>query len=183
MLPRVASLVRRVEVDPCQALEVVKVVLNHRAWNSIDFNIQEVPAKAMTMHCEDLASCCVALLSFNRVDFSNRLGFVAGAIVIAASNHGMFHMHGIANTEAEFNIDVIGRGDGAHNSTDLNLLPARKIDAFFNETLEIDTIAIEADLCPRQLRQSSASLFLCSSEVNKECHFRARIYHRWRQIV
>jgi hypothetical protein len=24
---------------------------------------------------------------------------------------------------------------------------------------------------------------LCSSEVNKECHFRARIYHRWRQIV
>jgi len=95
----------------------------------------------------------------------------------------MLHMHGIANTEAEFNIDVIGRGDCSHNSSDLNLLPARKIDAFFNETLKIDTKAIEADLCPRQFRQSGASLFLCSSCVNKECHFRARIYHRWRKIV
>ncbi len=92
----------------------------------------------------------------------------------------MFHVHGIANTEAEFNIDILGRGDGAHESTDLNLLPGRKIDIFFYEALKIDTIAIEADLGPRQLMQCGVSLILCSSWVNKECHFRARIYHRRR---
>lgn len=125
----------------------------------------------MTVNSKNLATCCVPLLSFNRVNFSNRLSFVAGAIVIAASYHGMIHVHGIADTEAEINTDIIGRGDSAHYSTDLDLLPAWKIDIFFNESFKIDTVAIEADLAPWQLRQCSASLFLCSSCVNKECHF------------
>lgn len=183
MLSWVASEISRVQVSPCQALEVVKIVLNHGAWDSIDFNIYEVPTESMTMHGEDLASSCVALLRINRVDFSNRLGFVAGAVVVAASNHGMFRVHGIANTEAEFNIDILGRGDSAHKSTDLNLLPGRKIHVFFYEVLKIDTVAIEAYLGPRHLMQCDVSLFLCSLGVNKECHFRARIHHRRRKVM
>lgn len=107
MLTGIACEVSRVWVGPCQALELLKVVLNHCAWDSIDLDIQEVPTKTMTIHGEDLASCCVALLSFNRVDFSNSLGFVAGAVVVAASNHGMVHVHGVAHAEAELNTDIV----------------------------------------------------------------------------
>jgi hypothetical protein len=95
----------------------------------------------------------------------------------------VIHVHGVANTEAEFDISALARVDSSHYATNLDLLPSGEPSVLFNKALEVDTKAVEADFSPGKFGQGCAFLILSISRVNPESDLRARVHDRRGNVV
>jgi len=81
-------------------------------------------------------------------------------------------MQSVANTEPKVHIDRAIWQNCAHAATYLYFLISWQYCIIIHVTFEVDTVAVEADLCPRQLRQSLTFPILGTSWINPESHIR-----------
>jgi hypothetical protein len=144
------------------------IILKDSAWDTVNLDIKHVPAKTMTPHSQDLATSRVALSGINGIDSSDSLSFVASRVIITTMKHRMLHMHCVSNTESEVYLNIVVRGDTTHYTALLNSLPTLQPGICFDEPLEIDTVAVQADFDPGQFRQCGALPILSTSYVDPE---------------
>ncbi len=141
-----------VGVSTSDAFEVMFIIFKDFAWDTLNLSLNLISIKSVTFYCQNLTSCSIALYSINTVYSSHSLSFVARSVLIAASDHRVIHVLGIANTEPKINFGWCVRSNGSHSSTNLIFCIARKDCIFFNESLEVHSIAIDTDLNPWKLR-------------------------------
>lgn len=106
--------VGRCRLSTSDALELVQVLVEDLARDSVNLCIDCAVCEAVALDCDLLASSQVALLFGYLIDHSHCLSLVAVSIIVAAAVHGGIHVLGKAYAELEVYLTGVSRDDVSH---------------------------------------------------------------------